>query len=386
MTLSTQFTQHFSILLDPRKDTHNKRHKLMDILILTILAVICGADDWVNVEFFGKSKEEWLRTFLELPHGIPSHDTIGDLFSRLNSQQLQECFLSWIYDLVEITEGEIISIDGKTLRGSHDKRRGKAAIHMVSAWANKNRVVLGQRKIDDKSNEITAIPKLLKMLDVEGCVVTIDAMGCQRKIAEQIYNQGGDYVLAVKTNQGKLETAIAELFETAESRAFDAMVYSKDETLEKDHGRIEKRRYFALPMMYLHRFKLRWKGFQSVAMVESTREVMGEKSTMEKRYYVSSLPADAKQLGEAIRQHWGVENSLHWSLDVSFREDECRVRTGNAAENFSVLRHIALNLLRQETSKKVGIKTKRNVAGWDHAYLAKVLAGNSTQTQEIQEV
>lgn len=384
MALSAQFTQHFSVLLDPRKDTHNKRHKLMDILILTILAVICGADDWVNVEYFGKSKEEWLKTFLELPHGIPSHDTIGNLFSRLNPQQLQESFLNWIHSLVEITGGEIISIDGKTLRRSHDKKNGKKAIHMVSAWANKNRLVLGQRKVDDKSNEITAIPQLLKMLDIKGCTVTLDAMGCQRKIAEQIYSQGGDYVLAVKENQEKLETAIADLFETAKAREFDAMVYSKDETLEKGHGRIEERHYVALPMMYLHKFKLRWKGFKSVAMVESTREVIGEKPTIERRYYISSLQADAKRLGEAIRQHWGIENSLHWSLDISFREDECRVRTGNAAENFSVLRHIALNLLRQETSKKIGIKTKRNISGWDHAYLAKVLAGSSTQAKENQ--
>jgi len=346
----------------------------MDVLVLVILAVICGADSWVDVNLFGKAKKEWLESFLELPNGIPSHDTIGDLFSRINPLELEQCFLSWIQSLVKISAGEIIAIDGKTLRRSHDKKQGQAAIHMVSAWASKNRMVLGQCKVDDKTNEITAIPKLLKLLDITGCIVTIDAMGCQRKIAEQIYGQGGDYLLAVKENQGKLETAIAELFITAQERQFDAMVYSKHKTLDKDHGRIETREYFALPMMYLHSFKLKWKGFQSVAMVKSTREINGEKS-IENRYYISSLPANAEHLGEAIRRHWGVENQLHWSLDVSFREDDCRVRKGNAAENFSVIRRIALNLLRQEKTTKAGINAKRNQAGWDNRYLARVLAG-----------
>jgi predicted transposase YbfD/YdcC len=276
MTISNQFLQHFSIIRDPRKDTHNKRHKLMDIFVLTILAVICGADTWVDVELFGKSKEEWLKTFLELPNGIPSHDTIGDIFARLNPMHLQQCFMSWVQSLVKIESGEIIAIDGKTVRRSQDKVNGKNAIHMISAWANKSRVVLGQRKVDDKSNEITAVPELLKMIDVKNSVVTIDAMGCQRKIAEQIHQQGGDYVLAVKENQGKLEEAIAELFKEGQERKFDAMVYSTYETVEKDHGRIETRRYSALPMMYLHKFKLRWKGFKSVGMVESTREIKGE--------------------------------------------------------------------------------------------------------------
>ncbi len=377
MLISQQFLEHFSYLQDPRKDTHNKRHKLMDILILVILAVICGADTWVDVALFGKAKKQWLKTFLELPHGIPSHDTIGIVFSRLNSTQLEQCFLSWIQSLVKISAGEIIAIDGKTLRRSHDKKKGQAAIHMVSAWASKNRLVLGQYKVADKSNEITAIPELLKLLDITGCVVTIDAMGCQRKIAEQIHQQGGDYVLAVKENQGRLEAAIAELFATArerKERQFEAMVYSEHKSLEKDHGRIETRQYFALPMMYLHSFKLKWKGFKSVVLVESTREINNE-VTIEKRYYISSLPADAEHLGKAIRGHWGVENQLHWSLDVSFREDDSRVRKGNAAENFSVIRRIALNLLRQEKTTKAGIKAKRNQAGWDNQYLATVLAG-----------
>ena len=372
MTIAISFMEHFISLQDPRKATHNKRHKMMDILVLTILAIICGADTWVEVEEFGEAKEEWLKTFLELPNGIPSHDTFGNFFSRLNASQLEASFLNWVKSLVKLSEGEIIAIDGKTLRGSRDKGKGRSAIHMVSAWASQNRMVLGQRKIDDKSNEITAIPELLRMLDINKATVTIDAIGCQKKIAEQIIHQGGDYVLAVKENQGALFAKIESTFTRAREKAFDAMVYSEHETTDGEHGRIEIRHYFALPMMYLHHFKLKWKGFQSIAMVESTREISGVKSR-EYRYYISSLPANAKQLAEAIRGHWGVENLLHWSLDVSFNEDHCRVRKGDAAENFSILRRIALNLLRKESTAKVGIKVKRSKAGWDNRYLAKVL-------------
>lgn len=364
--------EHFVSLQDPRKNTRNKLHKMMDILVLTILAIICGADTWVEVEEFGEAKEEWLKTFLELPHGIPSHDTLGNFFSRLNAKQLEASFLSWVKSLVSISEGEIVAIDGKTLRGSRDKEKGRSAIHMVSAWAQQNRMVLGQQKVEDKSNEITAIPELLKMLDINKATVTIDAIGCQKKIAEQIIQQGANYVLAVKENQGTLYKKIEKTFIQAREKRFDAMIYSDYETTDGDHGRIETRHYFALPMMYLHHFKLKWKGFQSIAMVESTREISGIKSR-EYRYYISSLPANAKQLGEAIRGHWGVENLLHWSLDVSFNEDHCRVRKGDAAENFSILRRIALNLLRKESTTKVGIKIKRSKAGWDNRYLAKVL-------------
>lgn len=373
MPLSDTFMVHFVSLKDPRKDTHNKRHKLMDILVLTILAVICGADSWVEVEEFGEEKIEWLKTFLELPNGIPSHDTIGDVFARLNAKELEQSFLSWITSLVTISEGDLIALDGKTLRRSHNASKEQRAIHMVSAWANRNRLVLGQVKVADKSNEITAIPELLKMLDITGCVITIDAMGCQKKIAEQIIGQGGDYVLAVKENQGTLYTAVVESFARAEEQAFSGMVYSQDTQLEKDHGRIETRRFVALPMMYLHAFKLKWKGFKSILMVESKREIKNEVS-VEKRYYICSLPAEAKELGRMSREHWGIENSLHWNLDVSFREDECRVRIGEASENFSVIRRIALNLLRMEKTSKVGIKIKRSKAGWNSKYLMTVLA------------
>ena len=360
-------------LEDPRENKHSSRHLLVDILVLTILAVICGADNWVAIEKFGESKMDWLKTFLRLPHGIPSHDTIGNLFARLEPKLLQDCFLRWINEVFHFSGGEIIAIDGKTLRRSHNRKKGQGAIHMVSAWASRNQLVLGQRQVDDKSNEITAIPELLKMLDIEGCTITIDAMGCQKKIAEQIYEQGGDYVLAVKENQGKLHEKIEHLFADGEAKSYEAMWYRQHSTIDGGHGRVETRNYTVLPMMYLPFFKLKWKGLQSIAMVESVREI-GDERTTERRYFISSLAADAKIISEAIRQHWTIENQLHWSLDMSFNEDNCRVRKGNAAGNLSIIRHIALNLLKHESSAKVGIKIKRRKAGWSQQYLAKVLA------------
>jgi len=369
--IKESFLEHFDGLNDPRKNNHNKRHELKDILIITILAVICGADTWIDIEYFGKCKQEWLQKFLTLPNGIPSHDTINRVFSLLSAKQFEECFLNWINSLVEVSQGEIISIDGKTVRGSRGKNK---AIHMVSAWANKNQMVLGQRKVDGKSNEITAVPELLKQLDITDCIITIDAMGCQRKIANQIKEQTADYVLAVKDNQKKLHQAMKKTFEFAEKKNYEAMVYSEHEIVEGDHGRIETRRYVALPLMYLWQFKLKWKGLKSLVMVDSERV---DKSTgeiqKEKRYYISSLSAEAKKLGEAIRLHWGVENGLHWSLDVSFNEDQNRTRTGNAAENLSIVRRIALNLLKADKTVKAGIVTKRKKAGWDHRYLATLL-------------
>ena len=369
--IKESFLEHFVGLNDPRKNNHNKRHELKDILIITILAVICGADTWIDIEYFGKCKQDWLQKFLTLPNGIPSHDTLNRVFSLLSAKQFEECFLSWMNSLVEVSQGEIISIDGKTVRGSRGKSK---AIHMVSAWANKNQMVLGQRKVDGKSNEITAVPELLKQLDITDCIITIDAMGCQRKIANQIKEQSADYVLAVKDNQRKLHQAMKKTFEFAEKKNYEAMVFSEHETVEGDHGRIETRRYVALPLMYLWQFKLKWKGLKSLVMVDSERV---DKSTgeiqKEKRYYISSLSAEAKKLGEAIRLHWGVENGLHWSLDVSFNEDHNRTRTGNAAENLPIVRRIALNLLKADKTVKAGIVTKRKKAGWDHGYLATLL-------------
>lgn len=373
MSLSTHFEEHFATIEDPRKDNHNRRHKLMDMLVLTILAVISGAEDWVAIERFGELKKEWLQTFLELPNGIPSHDTLGDLFQRINPKQLQESFLSWINVLVSIVGGEIIAVDGKTLRRSYNTSDGKGAIHMVSAWAVKNRMVLGQVKTAEKSNEITAIPELLKMLDIETGVVTIDAMGCQKDIAAQITSQKGDYVLSLKGNQGTLHEDVALYLNTAKQNAFKKIAHSYYETLDGDHGRIETRRYWITDQIDWLEEKEKWAGLRSLGMVESEREI-DNKVTRETRYYIASIEPDAQRFGECVRAHWNIENNLHWSLDVSFNEDQCRVRKGHAAENFAVIRHIALNLLKQEKTAKVGIANKRKMAGWNNQYLAKVLA------------
>ena len=385
MTLSSQFLSHFEVLQDPRKESHLKRHLLMDILVLTILAVICGAvicgaDSWVEVEEFGEEKEEWLKTFLTLMHGIPSHDTIGRVFASLSTRALEECFMKWVHSLVQVTNGEIIAIDGKTVRGSRTTKKGESpsAIHMVSAWAAQQNMVLGQRQVDEKSNEITAIPALLKMLDIKGGIVTIDAMGCQRKIATKIIDQGADYVFTVKDNQGDLHQKMIELFEKVEQKNWQDIWHKQSETVDGGHGRVETRRYSVLPVMYLPWMaSQKWQGLQSLVMVERTREI-NDKISYEKHYYISSLKPNADIIGDAIRSHWCIENKLHWSLDVAFREDQCRVRTGNAASNFAIIRHIALNLLKNEKSSKVGIKIKRSKAGWNNTYLAKVLAASDS--------
>lgn len=388
MFLSENFSNHFESLVDPRKNNHNKRHDLNDILVLVILSVICGADDWVSVEQFGKDKKDFLKKFLKLPYGIPSHDTIGDLFSRISTDEFSKCFLSWINSIIETKNIDIIPIDGKTLRRSHDKNNSKAVIHMVSAWLSKNQVVLGQYKTNEKSNEITAIPELLKMLDIVGCTVTIDAMGCQKKIASQIKKQGGDYLLSLKENQGTFYNAVIDVFENQItsstnlseqdtkillSDADKKNIFSKQtETTNKIHGRVEKRKCTVISAIHFTKFKLKWDGLESIIMIESTRTI-NDKTSLEKRYYISSHLPNAEILEPIIRKHWLVENQLHWCLDVSFREDDCRVRKGNAAGNFAIVRHVALNALKNEKSSKVGIKTKRRKAGWSDEYLSKVV-------------
>lgn len=365
--------EHFAPLEDPRID-RSKEHLLIDILTIAILAVICGADGWVGMETYGRAKEPWLQTFLALPNGIPSHDTFGRVFARLDPEQLQMCFLQWVRTVSRVTDGEVIAIDGKTVRRSYDASGDKGAIHMVSAWASENRLVLGQRKVDDKSNEITAIPQLLEVLDIHGCIVTLDAMGTQTAIAHQIIDQGGDYVLALKGNQGNLFEDVQQLFEWAQSQAFRGIEHDFYETIEAGHGRLEKRRCWSLGQVEALIDARKWVQLRSIAMVEACCTRQGETSR-QVRYYMSSLAPDAQRLADAIRTHWSIENPLHWVLDVAFREDECRIRTGYAPENLTLLRHLALSALNQENTAKVGVKNKRLRAGWDNDYLLRVLAG-----------
>jgi len=369
----TSIAAHFADIDDPRID-RSKDHLLIDILTIAILAVICGADGWVGIETYGKAKYDWLKTFLALPQGIPSHDTFGRVFARLDPEQLQQCFLRWVRSVSRLTTGEVIAIDGKTARRSYDQGQGKGAIHMVSAWASQNRLVLAQRKVDEKSNEITAIPELLKVLDLHGCIVTIDAMGTQKTIAEQIVQQGGDYVLALKGNQGNLFEAVQQRFETAQAQDYQALEPDVYETTETGHGRLETRRCWCLGGVADLIDAEQWTHLTSIAKVESQRTIDGQ-TRAEVRYYISSLAPDAERLASSIRTHWSVENPLHWVLDVAFQEDDCRIRTDHAPENFTLLRHLALSALNQEKTAKLGIKNKRLRAGWDDDYLLQVLAG-----------
>lgn len=365
---------HFTSLEDPRVD-YLVEYLLIDIVAITICAVICGADTWVEVEAYGRSKRAWLKTFLALPNGIPTHDTISRLFARLEPTQLQDCFVSWVKTVAKLTSGEVVSIDGKTARRSYDKEKGKGAIHMVSAWASENRLVLGQVKVDDKSNEITAIPQLLEVLDVEDTIVTIDAMGAQKEIAALIIEKGADYVLSLKGNQGNLHEDVEQLFNWARKTNFKDIPHEAHETIDKDHGRIEIRRFWLLGSVEHLIDAHQWRGLKRVGLVESERRIKGQPTTIEQRYFLISLDGGVERFAKAARGHWGIENKLHWSLDVVFHEDDSRIRSGHSPENMTLIRKIALNLLSKESSTKLGKQAKRLKAGWDNNYLVKVLAG-----------
>ena len=370
-SLDRSLAGHFAVLEDPR-DALRRRHNLIEMVVIAIAAVLCGADGWVGIAAFGRAKEDWLREFLELPHGIPSHDTFGRVFSVLAPGAFEACFRAWVEAIRAVIPGEIIAVDGKTLRRSHDRAAGLGPLHLVSAWAGANRVVLGQVATQAKSNEITAIPQLLALLQIKGCIVTIDAMGCQTKIAEQIIAQGGDYLLALKGNQETLEREVEEAFIDADARDYAGVDSQVLETVERGHGRCETRRYRTLGDLSGVPRSAVWAGMNMIGMVESRREVAG-KVTTETRFYIGSIGTDVGDFARAARGHWGIENALHWSLDVAFREDESRVRDPAARENLAVLRHIALTRLKQDQRTKLGIQNKRLKAGWDERYLAELL-------------
>lgn len=367
--------EHFGELEDERK-AKGKRHELLDIIVIAVCAVICGAESWTDIELFGKAKEGWLKRYLALPHGIPSHDTFGRVFARLDPERFEASFLSWVQAVFERTEGEVVALDGKTVRRSHDRSNGKSAIHLVSAWATANHLVLGQVKVNDKSNEITAIPQLLRVLALKGCIVTIDAMGCQTEIARQILAADADYVLTVKDNQANLLEDISFFFDLAQQNQFENVDYDYAKTVNGGHGRIETRECWTIAgvesLDFLRGYD-NWQGLQTMVKVKRRRQKEDEVTT-ETHYYISSLANDAESLLQAIRSHWGIENSLHWVLDVAMGEDDSRVRKDHAPQNLGLLRRLALTLLKQETTAKVGVQAKRRKAGWDEDYLLKVLA------------
>jgi predicted transposase YbfD/YdcC len=370
---STDIFEHFDEMEDPRMD-RQKRHSLMDVLFIAVCAVICGGTSFVDMYDFGCAKQEWLEQQLELPNGIPSHDTFRRVFALINPEAFRKCFMSWTQALSNATGGDIIAFDGKTLRRSFDTGTGLSAIHVVNAWSCENDFCVGQMKVDGKSNETTAMPALMAMMDVKGSVITADALNCQRDIAEQIIRQGGDYVLALKSNQPSLYEDVKLFFEDGFEEGFDIDV-QECQSDDWGHGRTENRKCWAANIEHLEWFKhaKKWKGLKSIACVRSTRRT-NDGESVENRYFISSLE-QVKTIAKSVRGHWNVENKLHWVMDVDFDEDACRVRMDHAPENFALVRQMAHNLLKQESSKGFSIRRKMKKAAYDTDFLARILLG-----------
>ena len=369
---SARIAEHFQELTDPRR--REVVYPLINIVVIAVCAVLCGADDFVAIADFGRKKRAWLSRFLDLENGIPSHDRFNAVLAAIKPAEFEKCLLSWITALQEITDGQVVAIDGKTLRRSFDAASGKAAIHMVSAWATANQISLGQVVVDAKSNEITAIPKLLEILEIAGCLVTIDAMGCQTEIAKKILDAKADYVLAVKDNQPTLKQGIQRHFNRHLEDDFAHSPARRHYTVEKGHGREEERHYCICPVPADLPDRARWPGLKAIGLAISSTQRDG-KQCNEVRYYILSKYLSVRRFAAAVREHWGIENRLHWQLDVTFQEDQCRIRKGHADANFSIIRRTALSLLKNESTLKVGVKNKRLAAGWDESYLEKVLVG-----------
>lgn len=371
--LTASIFTHFQDLKDPRLE-RNKRHRLDNILFMTLCGVICGADNWVMIQMYCEAKRDWLEEVLDIPNGIPSHDTFGNVFAAIDQKVFSQCFTNWMQAVTTLTKGTVIALDGKALRATRESGKACSAIHMVSAWACENKVVLGQEVVDKKSNEITALPSLLASLDIAGCVITIDAMGCQTDIAEQIIEQEGDYVLSLKGNQGSLLEDVKTFFEMEETPHTHS-------TFDAEHGRYETRKIRVCHQVdWLKERHPKWTHIQSIIAIDAHREITATGvQTQETRYFISSLKdVSVERLGYIVRAHWGIENGLHWVLDQAFDQDHLRAREGNSAANMAIIQQLTLNLIKQEKTSKGGVRTRRAKCGWDNAYLLKVLSGLST--------
>lgn len=369
----SSFFEAFSVLPDPRVHHNKVRHRLVDVVMITICAVVANADDWVDVVNFAHAKREWLEEFLELPNGIPSHDTFGRLFSMIDPEAFGACFLDWISGIAEKKDGRIVAVDGKTSRGSRDG--DVAPLHLVSAFCAENRLVLGQLATEEKSNEITVIPRLLDVLDVREAIVTIDAMGAQKAVVKKIRDKDADYVIGLKANQSKLHEGVVEMFDGVDLDTESSVDLDVHTIEERAHGRQRIQGVFVHSDLSRISAVEGWRDLHSVVMVLTETMENGRLHT-ERRFYISSLDGDATEMAHAVRAHWGIENSVHWVLDVAFREDHQRVRRDNGAQNLAVIRHAALNLYRQDKTKKASIKSKRHIAGWNEDYLATLLFGD----------